>query len=332
MKKYTSLVKCYVSRRCAVSSRRYGSSSQAQQGVKYATSQAEDIKVVDNQPNQLPQCEVINQGHGSLIKVNLSTGQGVITRPRVVLGSSAELRMNTVVDDKSIMRKLAGLPFALSKIENISKQGEKLNFPVQLLLRPSSIGDCQVLDLGVDSESQFSSNYNSPVIVKSEAFLGVTDGVEMSYRLGSPLGLSVEAKIGHLQVSGGGKVFIQSPYGSIVRIQLGENEEYCVNPRHMLAWSLTNKPVALFDQNIYQDEVLPGASLSQYLQYWALNKARSLMYGSYYQVKGRVLGDKDALYRITGPGFVYLNTRLPVPSRFSSLREIISNLRLRSSQ
>ncbi|KAI3640682.1 hypothetical protein MIR68_001560 [Amoeboaphelidium protococcarum] len=332
MKSCTSLVKCYVSRRCSVSSRRYCSGSQAQQDVKYASSEAENIQTVVKQPNQLPQCEVINQGHGSLIKVNLSTGQGVITRPRVVLGSSAELRMSTVVDDNSIMRKFAGLPFALTKIQNIANKNEKQICPIQLLLRPSSIGDCQVLDLGMDSESQLSHNRNPPVIVKSEAFLGVTDNVEMNYRLGSPLGLSVEPKIGHLQVSGGGKVFIQSPYGSIVRIQLGENEEYCVNPHHMLAWSLVNQPVALFVQNIYQDEVLPGASLSQYLQYWALNKARSLMYGSYYQVKGRVLGDKDALYRITGPGFLYLNTRLPVPSRFSSLREIISNLRLRSSQ
>lgn len=78
---------------------------------------------------------------------------------------------------------------------------------------------------------------------------------------------------------------------------------------HLLAWSSPTKPQALSDYSVKQDRVEPTATFGVFIQFWLLNAARRLVYGTAHNVKSRVMGERDAMYRLVGPGEFWIASR-----------------------
>jgi hypothetical protein len=139
-------------------------------------------------------------------------------------------------------------------------------------------------------------------------------GVSVSRIVISPhhrLGASVDFYPLTMEVSGVGQVAITARESSVYRVALKDGEEYSVRPRHLLAWSASMNPTP--DSNsvsVSETRIDPATPFFQYFGLWMLNRAKTIWTKSWKRTKGWALGDTNVFYRLSGPGEIFLQSRV----------------------
>jgi uncharacterized protein (AIM24 family) len=136
-------------------------------------------------------------------------------------------------------------------------------------------------------------------------------------------------------VKGNGSVVVYAP-GAIHKLTLGVNEEYLIHPAHLVAWS-GQKPIRVAMEGVKVDYVESTAKFGTFMQYWLINQMRKMVYGGFHHLKAKVWGERDALYKLSGPGEFYLSTRKEqklsgLISAYVGLRDAGDQIRLASRQ
>ncbi|KAG2187648.1 hypothetical protein INT44_005338 [Umbelopsis vinacea] len=180
-----------------------------------------------------------------------------------------------------------------------------------VLLAPSTIGEIAIINI----------NGSTEYAMRRDAFLAKTSRVSVDLGFSGLKGkeTGVIQRIAH-KVRGPGTIAI-SHYGGLYRIVLDENEEYLVNPSHLVAWDTRTAPTKLYRAkptipsprsrlrryHVFRN-IVDSPSMQSSLQFWD---------GVFRQTRNWVLGAPDFV-RMKGPGDFYLSSR--VEPRFAKSR------------
>ncbi|KAG0363276.1 hypothetical protein BGZ54_008227 [Gamsiella multidivaricata] len=170
------------------------------------------------------------------------------------------------------------------------------NVAGDVLLAPQYMSD--IAAIRMDGTSEY--------YIRRDAFLARSPRVILQLGL-AKAGLGVTNFFAH-RVTGRGTLAIAS-YGGIYRLVLAPNEEYLVNPRHLIAWEAGSSPAATRLAIDPSQEAEPEARSSKILSnpYVAstLNIASRVA-----ERVGNVMFGKQEFVRLQGPGDFYLCSRI----------------------
>lgn len=225
----------------------------------------------------------------------------MLVNPQSLIGLSGAAA-SVAVYDKSLsqtaLRSVAGGPLFLSKISTgTDKEPQQA---ASLLLAPSSLGEITTLNLKP-------GNY---VRLKRGSFLAASENVNFK----SSIGGGVFGRGVKLSVFGEGQVAIHG-YGTLHKLLLKENEEYYVDPGYLVAFKASKEPEPLIYNEIISIPVPTSTSLSTLVQMWLYDRAVRAALFSVDVVKriitlnGILQGRKKGLYKLSGPGEFYLQSR-----------------------
>jgi hypothetical protein len=146
--------------------------------------------------------------------------------------------------------------------------------------------------------------------LKRGSFLAASENVNFK----SSIGGGVFGRGVKLSVFGEGQVAIHG-YGTLHKLLLKENEEYYVDPGYLVAFKASKEPEPLIYNEIISIPVPTSTSLSTLVQMWLYDRAVRAALFSVDVVKriitlnGILQGRKKGLYKLSGPGEFYLQSR-----------------------
>ncbi|KAI7831109.1 mitochondrial biogenesis AIM24-domain-containing protein [Gamsiella multidivaricata] len=239
-----------------------------------------------------PEFEVVSAGLGSMLHVRLPSRSELYAAPGAAVGSSGEVQseLSTASNPlKALGRRLAGGSLYFQKFSTSNVAGD-------VLLAPQYMSD--IAAIRMDGTSEY--------YIRRDAFLARSPRVILQLGL-AKAGLGVTNFFAH-RVTGRGTLAIAS-YGGIYRLVLAPNEEYLVNPRHLIAWEAGSSPAATRLAIDPSQEAEPEARSSKILSnpYVAstLNIASRVA-----ERVGNVMFGKQEFVRLQGPGDFYLCSRI----------------------
>ncbi|KAF9355437.1 hypothetical protein BGX26_006512 [Mortierella sp. AD094] len=239
-----------------------------------------------------PEFEVVSAGLGSMLHVRLPSRSELYAAPGAAVGSSAEVEseLSTASNPlKALGRRLAGGSLHFQKFSTSSTAGD-------VLLAPQYMSD--IAAIRMDGTSEY--------YIRRDAFLARSPRVILQLGL-AKAGLGVTNFFAH-RVTGRGTLAIAS-YGGIYRLVLAPNEEYLVNPRHLIAWEAGSSPsasrLAIDPTHQAEPETRSSKILSNPYVASTLNIASRAA-----ERVGNVLFGKQEFVRLQGPGDFYLCSRV----------------------
>ncbi|KAF8982480.1 hypothetical protein BGZ46_001206 [Entomortierella lignicola] len=239
-----------------------------------------------------PEFEVVSAGLGSMLHVRLPSRSELYAAPGAAVGSSAEVEseLSTASNPlKALGRRLAGGSLYFQKFSTSSTAGD-------VLLAPQYMSD--IAAIRMDGTSEY--------YIRRDAFLARSPRVILQLGL-AKAGLGVTNFFAH-RVTGRGTLAIAS-YGGIYRLVLAPNEEYLVNPRHLIAWEAGSSPsasrLAIDPTHQAEPETRSSKILSNPYVASTLNIASRVA-----ERVGNVLFGKQEFVRLQGPGDFYLCSRV----------------------
>ncbi|KAF9942205.1 hypothetical protein BGZ65_007737 [Modicella reniformis] len=183
------------------------------------------------------------------------------------------------------------------------------NVSGDVLLAPQYMSDIAAIHM--DGTSEY--------YIRRDAFLARSPRVILQFGL-AKAGLGITNFFAH-RVTGRGTLAIAS-YGGIYRLVLTSNEEYLVNPRHLIAWEAGTSPAAsrlAIDPSL---QVAPESRSSKILSNPYV--ASTLNFASRVAERlGNVLFGKQEFVRLQGPGDFYLCSRVRPSTEI--LKQVISS-------
>ncbi|KAI9287122.1 mitochondrial biogenesis AIM24-domain-containing protein [Umbelopsis sp. AD052] len=254
-----------------------------------------------------PEFNIVSTGVGSLLMVKLPPDTEITAATGTAVGSSNQVFSKLTLDGGSISavsRRALGDKAFRQKYETRKEYGD-------VLLAPSTIGEIAIINI----------NGSTEYAMRRDAFLAKTSRVSVDLGFSGLKGkeTGVIQRIAH-KVRGPGTIAI-SHYGGLYRIVLDENEEYLVNPSHLVAWDTRTAPTKLYRAkptipsprsrlrryHVFRN-IVDSPSMQSSLQFWD---------GVFRQTRNWVLGAPDFV-RMKGPGDFYLSSR--VEPRFAKSR------------
>ncbi|KAK3825731.1 MAG: mitochondrial biogenesis AIM24-domain-containing protein [Benniella sp.] len=239
-----------------------------------------------------PEFEVVSAGLGSMLHVKLPSRSELYAAPGAAIGSSADVQseLSTASNPlKALGRRLAGGSLYFQKFSTSNAGGD-------VLLAPQYMSD--IAAIRMDGTSEY--------YIRRDAFLARSPRVILQLGL-ARAGLGVTNFFAH-RVTGRGTLAIAS-YGGIYRLVLAPNEEYLVNPRHLIAWEAGASPNATrlaIDPSVQAEpESRSSKILSNPYVASTLNIASRAT-----ERLGNVLFGKQEFVRLQGPGDFYLCSRV----------------------
>ncbi|KAG0002363.1 hypothetical protein BGZ79_003137 [Entomortierella chlamydospora] len=252
-----------------------------------------------------PEFEVVSAGLGSMLHVRLPSRSELYAVPGAAVGSSAEVEseLSTASNPlKALGRRLAGGSLHFQKFSTSSTAGD-------VLLAPQYMSD--IAAIRMDGTSEY--------YIRRDAFLARSPRVILQLGL-AKAGLGVTNFFAH-RVTGRGTLAIAS-YGGIYRLVLAPNEEYLVNPRHLIAWEAGSSPsasrLAIDPTHQAEPETRSSKILSNPYVASSLNIASRVA-----ERVGNVLFGKQEFVRLQGPGDFYLCSRVRPSTEV--LKQVISS-------
>ncbi|KAF8940152.1 hypothetical protein BGZ58_007512 [Dissophora ornata] len=239
-----------------------------------------------------PEFEVVSAGLGSMLHVRLPSRSELYAAPGAAVGSSADVQseLSTASNPlKALGRRLAGGSLYFQKFSTTNVAGD-------VLLAPQYMSD--IAAIRMDGTSEY--------YIRRDAFLARSPRVILQLGL-AKAGLGVTNFFAH-RVTGRGTLAIAS-YGGIYRLVLAPNEEYLVNPRHLIAWEAGASPaatrLAIDPTQQAEPETRSSKILSNPYVASTLNIASRTA-----ERLGNVLFGKQEFVRLQGPGDFYLCSRV----------------------
>ncbi|KAF9437997.1 hypothetical protein BGZ76_010284 [Entomortierella beljakovae] len=239
-----------------------------------------------------PEFEVVSAGLGSMLHVRLPSRSELYAAPGAAIGSSADVQseLSTASNPlKALGRRLAGGSLYFQKFSTSSSSGD-------VLLAPQYMSD--IAAIRMDGTSEY--------YIRRDAFLARSPRVILQLGL-AKAGLGVTNFFAH-RVTGRGTLAIAS-YGGIYRLVLAPNEEYLVNPRHLIAWEAGSSPAATRLAIDPTQEAKPEARSSKILSNPYVASALNIS-SRVAERMGNVLFGKQEFVRLQGPGDFYLCSRV----------------------
>ncbi|KAI8356816.1 mitochondrial biogenesis AIM24-domain-containing protein [Mortierella sp. GBAus27b] len=257
-------------------------------GINNATKWIRQPSVAD------PEFEVVSAGLGSMLHVKLPSRSELYAAPGAAVGSSGDVQSELSIASnplKALGRRLAGgsLYFQKASFSTSNVAGD-------VLLAPQYMSD--IAAIRMDGTSEY--------YIRRDAFLARSPRVILQLGL-AKAGLGVTNFFAH-RVTGRGTLAIAS-YGGIYRLVLAPEEEYLVNPRHLIAWEAGASPAAsrlAIDPSAQAEpESRSSKILSNPYVASTLNVASRAA-----ERLGNVLFGKQEFVRLKGPGDFYLCSRV----------------------
>ncbi|KAJ2999650.1 hypothetical protein HDV02_002123 [Globomyces sp. JEL0801] len=257
--------------------------------------------------SEQPSFAVVNQGSGSLLSVRLHKGLSLSARVGSLLASSGKI-------DTQLKRHHSFTRGLIQKLAGGSIFVEEEHDSV-VLLTPNVEGDIAVITMDGTRD----------IIFRSPSYLASTNTLDF---LVSPQGFGLkDGGFFHTQARGQGILSLSS-YGGMTALQLKPGEECIVQPQYVIGWdsSMKTEPVVTDALPAAQRAVRKSlAWLSKYrIPAFLQRQIESFLFFiakyarlTVHQFRYWVLGERG-VYRITGPGEVFLSTRLK-PSLFRSV-------------
>ncbi|KAF9917185.1 hypothetical protein BX616_001713 [Lobosporangium transversale] len=256
-----------------------------------------------------PEFEVVSAGLGSMLHVRLPSRSELYAAPGAAVGSSAEVEseLSTASNPlKALGRRLAGGSLYFQKFSTSMVAGD-------VLLAPQYMSD--IAAIRMDGTSEY--------YIRRDSFLARSPRVILQLGL-AKAGLGVTNFFAH-RVTGRGTLAIAS-YGGIYRLVLAPNEEYLVNPRHLIAWEAGSSPTASRLAIDPTHQVEPETRTSKILSNPYVASTLNIASRAAERI-GNVFFGRQEFVRLQGPGDFYLCSRVrPSTEVLKQLTSSVSKL------
>ncbi|KCV69434.1 hypothetical protein H696_03863 [Fonticula alba] len=276
-----------------------------------------------------PQFQIVNPGSGAVLHAHIPRGSHIVSLTNCAICFSPNVHTRITFQGSPVaasVRALSGGDFLMqhysvgksaSPVERgslIADDDDDIEVSDatesgDVVLAPKFAGDLAILKLSTEPASNGAHN---EYYIARDSFVASTPGVNLSASM-----TMRRFENGHfrLKSTGDGSLALAS-HGRIFRVQLGPDEVYNANIKHVVAWStsLTLTPVLADLMEDGTEEEAIGAGSGPIRSAPAL-KEKGIGRGKYFDrvrrnIRKRILGEKD-FYSIRGPGDVYLTSRLP---------------------